>query len=118
MLQQHAADLRRVDHVHQRQQGETSPCAIPAISTSLYPYGWWWPNELVRGKYLDAKSTNVYTHAGSTAADKHFSSNSVFKCPEGLNNDEAQGTNVGVRWPTDSGNNGYSIKNDTSPGAR
>ena len=41
-------------------KGRHPPAAVPAMSpysantVSGYPYGFWWPNELVRGKYINA----------------------------------------------------------------
>src|SRR5437763_14672839 len=31
-------------------KGRFPPTAAPVVS-GVYSYGWWWPNELVRGKY-------------------------------------------------------------------
>ena len=56
--QQHGPDRHRDAHVHQRQQGQVSP-ELPQI-TNVYSFGWWWPNELVRGKYINANGVNVY----------------------------------------------------------
>ena len=72
---------------------------------------------MVRGKYLDSKSTNVYSHANSTVSEKRFSSNNVFRCPEGASQDEAAGG--AGDYPTDAANNGYTILNDgMTPGAQ
>src|SRR5262252_2175437 len=48
-------------------KGTMPPCSTPVIAQS-FPNGWWWPNELVRGKYINAPS--VYDHAGSATTDK------------------------------------------------
>src|SRR6478672_1150699 len=48
----------------QNSKGKFPPSGAPAIA-NVYPYGWWWPNELVRGRYIDAKNTNVYSHPSS-----------------------------------------------------
>src|SRR5581483_8205878 len=87
----------------QANRGKFPPSGAPVIA-GVYPYGWWWANEMVRGKYIDAKSTNVYSHANSTIGEKRFASNSVFRCPEGLAQDEAIG-NPNANYPTDSANN-------------
>jgi prepilin-type N-terminal cleavage/methylation domain-containing protein/prepilin-type processing-associated H-X9-DG protein len=101
----------------QNNKGKFPPSGAPTIA-GVYPYGWWWANELVRGKYIDAKSTNVYSHAGSNVGEKRFNNNSVFRCPEGVSQDEMAG-NSNTISPTDAGNNGYSILNDgSSPGAQ
>ncbi len=99
-------------------RGHFPPSGAPSPSTDgqiapAYPFGWWWANELVRGKYIDARTTNVYSHAGSANTEKRFSSNNVFKCPEGVNEDEGQGASA-VSAPTDAGNNGWTINNDTA----
>jgi prepilin-type N-terminal cleavage/methylation domain-containing protein/prepilin-type processing-associated H-X9-DG protein len=72
-----------------------------------YPLGWWWPNELVRQKYINAPT--VYQAAGQTA--KIFKGNSVFKCPEGIEEDYGKGG--AGDYPTDATNNKYTIANDT-----
>src|SRR5437870_9275755 len=55
-MRQIATALLQYIQVH---KGKFPPAGAPIIA-NVYPYGWWWPNELVRGRYIDAKSTNVY----------------------------------------------------------
>src|SRR3954466_6643775 len=81
------------------------PPAVLQPSTA-YPNGWWWPNELVRGKHINAPS--VYSTPGQT--NKVFRNPNVFKCPEGINEDDASGG--GGDFPTDTKNNAYRIVND------
>src|SRR4051794_34794553 len=39
----------------QASKGKFPPSGAPVVA-GIYPYGWWWANELVRGRYIDAKS--------------------------------------------------------------
>jgi prepilin-type N-terminal cleavage/methylation domain-containing protein/prepilin-type processing-associated H-X9-DG protein len=89
-------------------KGKFPPCSTPVIA-GVYPNAWWWPNELVRGKYIIAPS--VYDHPGSATTDKKFRSTNVFRCPEGVDQDDAAGG--GGECPTDAKNNAYTIGNDT-----
>src|SRR3954464_4199924 len=93
----------------QANRGKFPPAGAPIIN-NVYPFGWWWPNELVRGKYIDAKSNNVYSHPNSSTQERRFNSSSVFRCPEGHAPDEAIGG--GGNFPPDALNNGYTILND------
>src|SRR5881275_174080 len=36
-------------------KGRFPPAQAPVIA-NVFPIGWWWPNELVRGKYISAPS--------------------------------------------------------------
>src|SRR5438067_694887 len=63
-----------------------------------YPSGWWWPNELVKQKYINAPS--VYQKPGQT--NKVFMGNNVFKCPEGIEEDYGKGG--AGDYPTDATN--------------
>src|SRR5258708_5070143 len=90
-------------------KGKSPPAGAPAVS-GVYQYGWWWPNELVRGKYINTPGVNVYSRPNSSTQERRFSSGSVFRCPEGFAPDEAIGG--GGDYPTDSLNNGYTILND------
>jgi prepilin-type processing-associated H-X9-DG protein len=90
-------------------KGKFPPAGAPIVP-NVYPYGWWWPNELVRGKYINTPGVNVYSHPNSSTQERRFSSGSVFRCPEGYAPDEAIGG--GGNFPTDSLNNGYTILND------
>ena len=74
---------------------------------AIYPLGWWWCNELVRQKYINAPS--VYQTPGQTV--KKFMGNNVFKCPEGI--EEDYGSGGAGDYPTDARNNKYVLPNDT-----
>jgi len=93
-------------------KGKFPPCAAPA--TPPFDKGWWWPNELVRGNYI-TNGGNVYTHAGSTTSEKKLTGTNVFRCPEGVDQDESAGG--GGEFPTDARNNAYVIGNDTNSAA-
>lgn len=88
-------------------KGKMMPCAAPQIA-GVFPVGWWWPNELVRGKYINAPS--VYSHINSSTSEKVFNKTSVFRCPEGVAEEDSAGG--GGDYPTDAKNNGYTIGND------
>jgi hypothetical protein len=79
-----------------------------ANSTSPYKYGWWWATELVRQKYI--KAPLMYDTPGSNV--KHFDGSSVFRCPEGVDQDSVVGG--AGQFPTDAKNNGYYIGNDSA----
>src|SRR5688572_10402523 len=69
----------------QNNKGALPPTTVPnsAGVEASFPNGWWWPNELVRGKYLNAPS--VYSRPGSVSSDdRRFSKSNVFRCPEGI----------------------------------
>jgi len=89
-------------------KGKLPPASAPVIA-NVYPLGWWWPNELVRGKFITS-GANVYTHAGSATSEKRFNRSNVFKCPEGVDEDDLVGG--GGKFPTDAKNNAYTIIND------
>jgi prepilin-type N-terminal cleavage/methylation domain-containing protein/prepilin-type processing-associated H-X9-DG protein len=93
-------------------KGRHPPAAIPAMSpfsgntVSGYPNGFWWPNELVRGKYINAPS--VYEQPGLTTADKKFNKSNPFRCPEGIE-EEFTGNFAGDAFPTCGNNNKYQL---------
>jgi prepilin-type processing-associated H-X9-DG protein len=91
-------------------KGVFPPSAAPVVG-GVFPNGWWWPNELVRRKYINTQGVNVYPTPGMSTSQKKFNRNNVFRCPEGI--DEEDGTIAG-EWPTASGNNCYSISNDSA----
>jgi prepilin-type processing-associated H-X9-DG protein len=93
-------------------KGKFPPAQIDAMPPA-YPTGWWWPNELVRGKYINAPS--VYDKPNSSTNDKRFRKTNVFRCPEGLDEDSASTSSAGGDYPTDTGNNGYSMGFAPSP---
>jgi prepilin-type processing-associated H-X9-DG protein len=94
----------------QDNHGKLMPAAAPVVP-DVYPTGWWWPNELVRGKYINAPGLSLYTHPNSSTSDKHFPRSSVFKCPEGI--PEWYGQFKDQDYPTDAGNNCFNIVNDS-----
>jgi len=86
-------------------KGVFPPSAAPPVP-GVFPNGWWWPNELVRRKYVNNPSLNIYKAAG---AAKSFPNSSPFKCPEGIPEDYKLTTQ---NYPTDGGNNSYDLEND------
>jgi len=91
-------------------KGNCIPSQIKCDVASGFKYGWWWPTELVRQNYIKAPS--VYDHAGSTLADRKFNRMNPFRCPEGLDDDSAQGGGTTPIAPTDPQNNSFNIGND------
>src|SRR5687768_16307890 len=63
-------------------KGNLPPAGAPTIPSnpSLYPYGWWWANELVRLKYVNTPGINVYKQPAATGME--FNKDNPFKCPE------------------------------------
>jgi prepilin-type N-terminal cleavage/methylation domain-containing protein/prepilin-type processing-associated H-X9-DG protein len=98
----------------QDNKGVLPPATIPS-GGPLYPSGWWWANELVRQKYVPVDTANVYKQPGSTTAQKVFSKDSPFRCPEGR--DEDTGSGGAGDWPTDAKNNCFIIANDGASAA-
>jgi prepilin-type N-terminal cleavage/methylation domain-containing protein len=97
----------------QENKGSHPPAGIPPISTTNYPRGFWWPNELVRLGYVKTPSINVYQKKPSLVTDKKFNRANPFRCPEGIDEDYSQGVNFPQGdYPTDALNNGYTIFND------
>jgi len=90
-------------------KGVFPPSAAPPVP-GVFPNGWWWPNELVRRKYINTQGVSVYSQPNSSTNNKKYNRNNVFRCPEGI--DEEDGTIAGD-YPTASGNNCYSLSNDT-----
>jgi prepilin-type N-terminal cleavage/methylation domain-containing protein/prepilin-type processing-associated H-X9-DG protein len=90
------------------------PPAAASVMPNVFPVGWWWPNELVRGKYITT-GASVYSSPGSTTSQKRFNRTNVFRCPEGVDEDDASGG--GGDYPTDAKNNGYVIGNDSASAA-
>jgi len=95
-------------------KGKHPPSAIPAMSpfssntVSGVPFGFWWPNELVRGKYIQAP--NVYPQPGWSTGNKQFNRSNVFRCPEGIDEDFSTGVSIsGHEYPTCFNNNKYNL---------
>src|SRR4051812_27576549 len=78
---------------------------------TVYPDGWGWANELMHQKYINAP--NVYDNPTSPTSAITIANSSVFRCPEGLENQFGQGG----EWPTDLRNMGYYIQARKNPRA-
>jgi prepilin-type N-terminal cleavage/methylation domain-containing protein/prepilin-type processing-associated H-X9-DG protein len=88
-----------------------------AVPNPVWTEGFWWPDALVMGQYVNAPS--MYSQPNSQTTDKHFDGASIFQCPEGLQPDESgYKASGGGDWPTDSRNNGFSIGNDSAAAKR
>jgi prepilin-type N-terminal cleavage/methylation domain-containing protein/prepilin-type processing-associated H-X9-DG protein len=115
MTVQCASNMRQIAMAMLMYVGDNKGTLPPAVvfpSTAapmLYPNGWWWPNELVRQKYCGQDSANCYPQAGMTTAQKVFDRSSVFRCPEGAEEDSTGGAG---NYPTDLKNNAFAIFND------
>src|SRR5438046_473261 len=87
------------------------PASEFSTITGIYPYGFSWPNQLVRGRYINAPGLSVYKFPGDTV--KKFNRNNVFRCPEGV--DEDSGITGGAGdYPTDAKNNAVKVANDAA----
>jgi len=88
-------------------KGHFPPARVPTGNTA-YPNAFWWPDALVEGKYVIAQS--AYDFPGDPV--RKIFTNSVFKCPEGIEPDESSVDDTkgnGGDYPTDMANNGYSL---------
>src|SRR5438046_15936 len=47
-------------------KGQMPPASVPVIA-GIYDRGWWWPNELVRGKYITT-AASVYDAPNSSTS--------------------------------------------------
>src|SRR5688572_1169980 len=99
----------------QDNKGKHPPAGAPKIA-GVYPFGWWYANELVRRNYIRTPGVNVYKKPNSLMRDKKFNRNNPFRCPEGIDEDWALwGDNAHFPdpdYPTDALNNGYTVLND------
>jgi len=89
------------------------PPARVQDGNSVYANAFWWPDALVQGKYINAMS--AYDFPGDTV--KKIDSNSVFRCPEGIDPDESGANDSdgnGGDYPTDMKNNGYSLPDNSA----
>jgi prepilin-type processing-associated H-X9-DG protein len=89
-------------------KGHFPPAAFNSGSPAL-PDGYWWPNLLVQGKYINAPS--VYSKPNSSTGAKDLSRPTVFRCPEGI--EEIASTTNGGDFPYDAQNRSFYIHNDT-----
>jgi len=92
-------------------KGKHPPATISDNANNSVDGGFWWPNELVRGKYINAPS--VYREPNANTNDKVFNRSNVFRCPEGVDEDFANAPVSGQDYPTCFANNRYTIVNDT-----
>lgn len=99
----------------QDNKGKCPPAGAPPI-TGVYPFGWWYANELVRLNYIRLPGLSVYKKPLSGLRDKQFNRANPFRCPEGIDEDYSLwGDNVHFPtpdYPTDALNNGYTVLND------
>jgi prepilin-type N-terminal cleavage/methylation domain-containing protein/prepilin-type processing-associated H-X9-DG protein len=86
-------------------KGKLPPTVVNA--GTAYPDGWWWPNELVRGKYLNAP--NVF----ADPAKPDYGKTTVLRCPEGFAPEDGKGGSGGS-YPTDKLNNGWTWYNSNA----
>jgi prepilin-type N-terminal cleavage/methylation domain-containing protein len=90
---------------------------LTSTGRTIWPNGFAWPNELVRGKYINAP--NAFNGDGKTF---QFPSDSIFRCPEGVDPDVTISTTTGMTsadptWPTNTQNNAPAVlkTTDTPP---
>jgi hypothetical protein len=90
---------------------------LASSSRTIWPEGYAWPNALVKGKYLNAP--NAFNGDGKTF---QFPSDSIFRCPEGIEPDVTISTTTGMTsadptWPTNTQNNAPAVlkTTDTPP---
>jgi prepilin-type N-terminal cleavage/methylation domain-containing protein len=88
---------------------------VPLGSRTIWPEGFSFPNALVRGKYINAP--NAYNGDGKTF---QFPSDSIFRCPEGIDPDSSVlintttgASSVEPNWPTNTPNNACSLMKTT-----
>jgi prepilin-type processing-associated H-X9-DG protein len=92
-------------------KGNLPPAGAPPLP-GIYPNGWWWANELVRLKYINTPGISVFKAPGAPGME--FNKDNPFKCPEGVEEEEVNYSNVGFPggdYPTDPDNNGFTILN-------
>jgi prepilin-type N-terminal cleavage/methylation domain-containing protein/prepilin-type processing-associated H-X9-DG protein len=87
------------------------PPSAAAIPGAFDKPRWWWPNELVRLKYMNTPGSNCYPTPVTSTDAKTFDRSSVFRCPEGVEEDTTD-PSKGGDWPTDPKNNGFALEND------
>jgi prepilin-type processing-associated H-X9-DG protein len=104
----------------QDNKGRFPPAAVEAssaVGSSVYGgRGWWWANEIVRQKYINTKSVNVYPQPGWNQNNKQYNRANPFRCPEGVDEDWAKNGSLTAEagsHPTHSGNSGFAIINDS-----
>ena len=86
---------------------DMNPGQVSSTGVVSYPDGFYWTNELVLQKYISAP--NIFAHS---ATSPETSAPNVFRCPEGLNPEDAYGGSApgaksfpGAVYPTDASNN-------------
>ena len=87
--------------------------AMASLNLAGPNVAWWWPNELVKLKYINNPTLNVYGHVGpgATVGDRRFAASNPFRCPEGIPEDYKA---TSQNYPTDGGNNSYAIEQETN----
>ncbi|MGB7161446.1 MAG: prepilin-type N-terminal cleavage/methylation domain-containing protein [Tepidisphaeraceae bacterium] len=93
-------------------KGRHPPTHLRPSLAPHYPSGWWWANELVRQKYINAP--NVYPTPGMATSEKQFNRSNVFRCPEGIDEDFSSVSFGNSEYPTHANNNRFTIVNDGS----
>jgi prepilin-type N-terminal cleavage/methylation domain-containing protein/prepilin-type processing-associated H-X9-DG protein len=95
-------------------KGKLPPATITPGATSGVTDGFWWANELVRGKYLNAPSVYDSPDPAGNTNRKKFNTSNVFRCPEGISEeDSSAAVPSGNEYPTSFGNNKFTIANDS-----
>jgi prepilin-type N-terminal cleavage/methylation domain-containing protein/prepilin-type processing-associated H-X9-DG protein len=120
MTVQCASNMRQIAMAMLLYVGDNKGTLPPAtvFPGAIYPSGFWWPNELVGQKYINQDSANVYRSPGLTVNDKQFDRGSVFRCPEGVEEDVTSSTSVnGGEYPTHPGNNAFQLFFDSQSAA-
>jgi prepilin-type N-terminal cleavage/methylation domain-containing protein/prepilin-type processing-associated H-X9-DG protein len=98
-------------------KGKFPPATVSdnAASEEAFPDGFWWPNELVRRKFVNAPSVYDSPDPAGNTNRKKFNSSNVFRCPEGIpEEDTGAAVPGGNEYPTSFGNNRYNITNDAT----
>jgi prepilin-type N-terminal cleavage/methylation domain-containing protein/prepilin-type processing-associated H-X9-DG protein len=81
-----------------------------ATAQTLYPDGFYWTSELVARKYINAPNSFTNT-PGQIVLPK----DSVFRCPEGLDDLGNQNAATTPNWPTNPKNNAWFVGNQANP---
>jgi prepilin-type N-terminal cleavage/methylation domain-containing protein/prepilin-type processing-associated H-X9-DG protein len=96
-------------------KGKHPPTHLRPSLAPHYSNGWWWPNELVRGKYVNAP--NVYPQPGMSTGEKQFNASNVFRCPEGIPEEFSAASFGTSDYPTHASNNKFTLVNDGNAAA-
>ena len=63
--------------------GQFPPSGAPYIN-GVYPYGWWWANELVRGKYIDSRAPTSTAIPIARSGKRHLTTTASSVAPKGI----------------------------------